>query len=104
MRFTIPNPLSRTARLDFISRHRTAPTTDGVLLMAESCVLGNSRAAHVVCPTWTSEVVLFSHGEQLHCRAPEKTTVDGAPFAGRGAITSASQIVGEDFSLSLEPL
>ena len=47
-RFRLPNPLSRTARLDFISRHRTQPTTDAVLLLAESCIMGPHGGAHRV--------------------------------------------------------
>ena len=42
MRFRQPHPLSATSRLDFLSHHRTQPATDGVLLMANSCILGPS--------------------------------------------------------------
>ena len=48
LRFRQPHPLSATARLEFLSRHRTQPSTDGVLLMAESCILGRSSSSHVV--------------------------------------------------------
>lgn len=104
MKFTMPNPLSRTAKLTFTSRHRTSPTTDGVLLMAESCVLGPGAGAHVTCPDLTSDVVLFPSGDSLQCRAQGEFTVDGAPAAGRAKITRSSQIVGADFSLSLESI
>ncbi len=43
--FRRPHPLSATARLDFVSRHRTQPSTDAVLLMADACVLGPNRTA-----------------------------------------------------------
>jgi len=102
MRFRVPNPLSRTARLDFTSRHRTLPTTDGVLLLAESCVLGPGGGAHVTCRNWSHEVVLFPQGDSLHCRTAGRFAVDGIDCEGRAPITSSSQIVGEDFSLSLE--
>jgi pSer/pThr/pTyr-binding forkhead associated (FHA) protein len=101
-RFRLPNPLSRTARLDFISRHRTLPTTDGVILMAESCILGPNSGAHIVCRDWPSEVVLFPQKETLRCRAAGGFQVDGVEANGQAAITRSSQIVGEDFSLSLE--
>jgi hypothetical protein len=104
MKFTMPNPLSRTAKLTFISRHRTSPTTDGVLLMAESCVLGPRSGAHVVCPDLTNDVVLFPSGDALQCRATGDFTVDGQPAVGRAKITRSSQVVGADFSLSLESI
>jgi hypothetical protein len=102
MRFRLPNPLSRTARLDFISRHRTLPTTDGVLLMAESCILGPGSGSHIVCRDWPGEVVLFSQGGTLHCRAAGRFHVDGVEVESRAPITRHSQIVGEEFSLSVE--
>jgi len=104
LKFTMPNPLSRTAKLTFTSRHRTSPTTDGVLLMAESCVLGPTAGAHVVCPDMTGEIVLFPAGDTLQCRAGGEFTVDGAPAVDRAKITRSSQIVGADYSLSLEPI
>jgi len=102
VRFRVPNALSRTARLDFVSRHRTQPRTDGVLLMAESCILGPGSGAHIVCRDWPQEVVLFSQGGNLHCRAAGHFQVDGVDVEGRSPIARSSQIVGESFSLSLE--
>lgn len=104
MRFRMPNPLSRTARLDFVSRHRTSPTTDGVVLLAESCILSPSGKAHITCPNWASEVVLFPQGDELYCRATGRFEIDGVAVEGQAPITRSSQIVGEDFSLSLEKL
>jgi hypothetical protein len=104
LKFFAPNPLSRTAKLTFTSRHRTSPTTDGVLLMAESCVLGPGAGAHVVCPELAHDVVLFPAGEGLQCRAAGAFTVDGEPVEGKAKITRSSQIVGADFSLSLESI
>src|SRR5439155_7594238 len=39
LRFRKPHVLSASARLEMVSRHRLQPHVDGVLLMAESCVL-----------------------------------------------------------------
>lgn len=103
-RFRLPNPLSRTARLDFISRHRTQPTTDAVLLLAESCIMGPHGGAHIVCRDWPNDVMLYPQGDKLFCRAPGRFQIDGREVESKGAMTSSSQIVGEDFSLSLEKL
>ncbi|HUG68569.1 MAG TPA: FHA domain-containing protein, partial [Pirellulaceae bacterium] len=58
-RFRRPHALSASARLDPISRHRTQPYADSILLMAESCVLGPRWQNHVVCPDWETDVVLY---------------------------------------------
>jgi hypothetical protein len=47
------HPLSLSARLDFLSRHRTHPAADAVLLLADSCVMGPKPHSHVVCRDWT---------------------------------------------------
>ena len=102
IRFRRPNPLSRTARLDFVSRHRTQPRSDGVLLMAESCILGPGSGAHVRCPDWTQEVMLYAQGEKLLCRTPGQFRIDGIDVTGNATVGRSSQIVGDQFSLSLE--
>ena len=127
LRFRLPHPLSRTARLEFVSHHRTQPSTDGVLLLAESCVLGPGSRSHVVCPNWPSDVVLFAQGDTLHCRTAGRFKIDGLDVEGVGSLfrrdsqpelpgkaskktpdpvrqasNRSSQVVGEEFSLSLE--
>ena len=39
-----PHPLSSTAVLDFVSRHRTFPWSDAAMIAGDSIVLGNHRA------------------------------------------------------------
>ena len=56
--------LSATARLEFVSPHRTQPSTNGVLLMAEACILGPAATSHIVTPQWQHEVVLFRTGRR----------------------------------------
>jgi hypothetical protein len=104
LKFRRPHPLSATARLDFVSNHRTQPSADGVLLMADSCVLGPKPTSHVVCRNWSEEVVLFRHGSGLACRAAGGVTIDGVSHTQRGAVGARSRVTGNDFALSLEPL
>jgi hypothetical protein len=103
LRFRRPHPLSQTARLEFLSYHRTQPATDGVLLMAESCILGPGAASHVVCPNWPHDVVLYRHGSALGCRSPKPFRIDGVEQQGRGPLGERSQVAGQDFSFSVEP-
>ena len=104
IRFRRPHALSASARLEFISPHRTQPSADGVLLMAESCVLGPNWRNHVVCRDWSGDVVLYRHEDNLHCRAMESIEIDGELCDGRGRLTGNSHVVGSDFSMSLEEL
>jgi len=100
--FRRPHVLSGTARLEFLSRHRTQPSTDAVLLMAGTCILGSKPHCHVVCRDWPREVILFRQGEGLYCRTPGDFEIDGVFHEGRGPITQNSRVQGDGFSLSLE--
>lgn len=102
--FRRPHALSATARLEFVSGHRTQPSSDAVLLMAETCVLGPSRHSHVVCPNWPSEVVVFRRAGQLYCRTSGTIEIDGIATPRRGPITRNSRIQGDQFSFSLEAI
>ena len=102
--FRRPHALSASARLDFVSRHRTEPSVDAVILMGDSCVLGPKPHSHIVCPQWKGEVVLYRHEDQLHCRASGPLEIDGSRQRDRGRISRNSRVVGEWFSLSLQEM
>lgn len=104
LRFRRPHALSATARLEFVSRHRTQPTSDAVLLLGESCILGPAANSHVVCREWTRQVVLFRQEGQLWCRTSGAFQIDERSCEGEGLINRNSRIVGDDFSLSLEEI
>ena len=92
--FRRPHPLSATARLDFVSRHRTQPSTDSVLLMADACVLGPKPHSHVVCRDWTSRSdpvspragVVLPHGRPVRDRRRrvQRRTPNHQEFPHRG--------------------
>jgi len=102
--FRRPHPLSATARLDFASHHRTQPSADAVLLMAEACILGPKPHSHVVCRDWPAEVILYRQEDQLYCRTAGGLEIDGVNYQERGPVTWNSRIEGDGFSLSLEAL
>jgi hypothetical protein len=104
LRFRQPHALSASARLEFVSHHRTYPKADGVLLMAESCVLGPKWQNHVVCRDWLGDVVLYRRDGDLFCRAMDSIEIDGRLCDGRGQIHHNSHVSGSDFSMSLEEL
>lgn len=102
MRFRRPHPLSATARLEFLTPHRTQPATDGVILMAGSCVLGARSSSHIVCRGWTNDVVLVRQGQAFACQTAGPFQVNGIPYEKRAPLTLDSRVQGEEFCLSLE--
>mgnify|MGYP001167476566 CR=1 FL=1 len=104
VRFTRPHPLSATARLDFISNHRTRPSAAAVLLMAETCVLGPGANNHVVCRDWPHDVVLHRQHGGLYCRSATPVEIDGHRCPQGGPLTPRSRVIGEQFSFSLEEI
>ncbi|MCC7085129.1 MAG: FHA domain-containing protein [Pirellulales bacterium] len=103
LRFLKPHPLSSTAKLEFVSRHRTQPSTDAVLLMADSCVIGPAKISHIVAHRWQDEMVLFRNGHVLGCRTSAKFSVDGASKQGRCILRPKSRVEGAEFAFAIEP-
>lgn len=104
LRFRKPHALSNSARLEFLTPHRTLPYADAVLLLAESCVLGPKGQSHVVCPEWNEEVILVRQQNQLFCKSAKPVKIDGVQQEGRAALGESSQVSGADFSFALEPV
>jgi hypothetical protein len=104
LRFRRPHPLSATARLEMVSRHRTEPAVDAIVLMAETCVLGPGWQSHVVCRPWSRELILYRRGTELCCRTEAPFTVGGRACQGHAPLGHGSRIEGDDFSLSIEGL
>jgi hypothetical protein len=102
--FSRPHPLSASARLDVVSNHRTQPSSAGVLLMAETCVLGPSSKSHVQCRHWHGDIVLFQKGNELYCRSEGELQCGGKNLGRSGKIVPGQPIAGEGFSFSLELL
>ncbi len=104
LEFHQPSPVSATARLSIVSRHRLPLAVDGILLMAETCIVGGSPQAHVPAPGLDEPVVLYRQGPALWCRASGGFEVDGRLTAARAPLTLQSSVLGDGFSFSLEPL
>lgn len=104
LEFRQPSPVSATARLEIVSRHRLPLAVDGVLLMAETAIIGSSSQAHIPAPGLKEPVVVYRQGNALWCRAAGGFEVDGRPCAARAALTLQSSVLGDGFSFSLEAL
>lgn len=102
--FRQPSPISSTARLRLLSRHRLPMAVEGIILMAETCILGPSPQAHLPATNLDTPVVLYRQGDALWCRASGRFEIDGKPTSARGPISLRSNVLGEGFSFSLEPV
>ena len=104
LEFRQPSPVSATARLSIVSRHRLPLAVDGVLLMAETCIVGSESQAHIPAPALKNPVVLYRQAGALWCRAIGAFDIDGRTCASRAPLTLQSSVLGDGFSFSLEPL
>jgi tetratricopeptide (TPR) repeat protein len=104
LQFRQPVPVSATARLDLNSGQRLPLALDGVLLMAETVVLGPGPQAHIPIMDLKQPVVLYRHKDGLAVRCPGSITIDGQSYKERGPLSATARVVGEDFAFALEPV
>ncbi|MGL4555372.1 MAG: hypothetical protein ACRC33_29745, partial [Gemmataceae bacterium] len=100
--FRLPVPASASARLDLVSGHRLPAGVDGVLLMAETLVLGGPTA-HVPLDGVCEPVVLFRNKDGIGLRHAAALHVNGKPVSGRTILPPNAVVVGDDFSFAIEP-
>ncbi len=105
LRFRQPNPLSSTACLDIISQHRTQPSSDGIVLLAETCLLGPKEDNHIVCRDWEGQVILMPAGDgRFRFKAEKSVTIDDISSCDTGVIAWGSRLASDDFAFMLERL
>jgi hypothetical protein len=100
--FPLPVPGSTTARLELVSGHRLPLAVDGVLLMADTLVLGPGKA-HVSIPELKEPVVLFRHKDGLGVRHDGALRVNGRKSPGRTLLTGRAVLNGDDIAFAIEP-
>ncbi|HEV7281487.1 MAG TPA: FHA domain-containing protein [Pirellulaceae bacterium] len=104
LRFRQPHPYSASATIEIVSRHRTSPHTDGLLLLAETAVLGPDWNSHIVCRRFTEKLVLIARGGSLRLRGSGSITRDRQRFDDVCELEGDCRIAGDGFSMSLETL
>lgn len=100
--FRLPVAGSTSARLDLVSGHRLPTAVDGVLLMAETLVLGPGQA-HVAVPGLSEPVILFRHRDGLGMRHGGTLAVNGQPSSGRTILPGHAVIAGDEVSFAIDP-
>jgi len=101
--FRLPVPGSTTGRLDLVSGHRLPLGVDGILLMAETLVLGDVAQVHVPVPGLRKPVVLFRHRDGLGLRHDGTLQVNGQAAPARGVLPPQALVRGEEVSFAVEP-
>jgi hypothetical protein len=104
LRFSQPHPWSASARLDFTSRHTTAPRCDGILLLADTLILGPGQASSVRCPKWERDVLLVRQIDRLGVSHAGRYEVDGKAVEGAAALGERSRVRGQGWSFAVEGL
>ncbi len=103
--FHLPVPISPSARLEMVSGHRLPLAVDGILLMAESLVLGPGEQAHVGLPVeLLSSVVLYRGRDGLGLKCPGAFRVDGKPCQDRADLPLPSVVTSDRFTFAVEPV
>jgi hypothetical protein len=97
-------PVSTSARLDLVSGHRLRLAVDGVLLMADTLLLGPGNQVHVSMPDLKQPLVLFRQKNGLGIRTAGTMKINGQSVNERGLLEPGATVVGEDFALTVEPM
>jgi hypothetical protein len=71
--YTRPTVLSGTARLELVSKHRWQPVLTAAILLGDSCIIGPTPDAHVVCLPprgidWAGRFVWFRQADGWICK------------------------------------
>jgi hypothetical protein len=103
--FHQPVAISPSARLELASGHRLPLAVDGVLLMAETLILGTGSQVHVQLPgDGPGNVVLYRNKDGLGVRCPGDFRVDGRPCLNRADLPLPSVVTSEHFTFAVEPV
>jgi hypothetical protein len=102
--FAIPTPLSATAKMTFASEHRPRTSVDGVILMAETCLLGPSESDHIRCRNWSQSVVLVQTPAGIIVRSKQELQIGGRKAGAADVVSNGEVVSGDAFRFRLEPL
>tara|TARA_B100000686_G_scaffold61530_1_gene66116 strand:- start:40 stop:903 length:864 start_codon:yes stop_codon:yes gene_type:complete len=101
--FHRPTVLSGSGRLRFQSDHRPTHSLDGVVLVADTCLLGPGRDCHIQCPEWEDSVILIHRGGDWLVRSPRLTLeVNGKKLRGEATIGDGQIVTGPDLRFHVE--
>lgn len=104
LRFRLPTVMSGSARLEFLSDHRPAFATDGVILMDDTCLLGPTAENHIRCPDWTQSLLLYRRDGGLYCKARDDLFINERHAPGGGQLTPGTVVTGTNIRFRIETI
>lgn len=102
--FRQPVPVSTSARLDMVSGHRLPVGIDGVLLMADTLVLGSGAQVHVTVPDLKEPIILYRGKDGLGYRHKGSLVINGRKSPERGLLGAQATVHGDEVSFAVEPV
>ena len=102
LRFQMPSALSSSARIDFLSDHRPPQPIDGVVLMAETCLLGAGTEDHISCPKWPGTVLLVRRGDEVWCQSRLDIFVNEQHTPEGGVLNNHDIVTGPEIRFHIE--
>ena len=69
---------------------------------SEMCIRDRSQGAHISCPKWKADTIIFLSGDTWNIRSDEELSIDGAHAGQRAQLDGACRIEGESVALSIE--
>jgi FHA domain len=102
LQFWQPVVVSTSARLDMVSGHRFAEPVQGVILMADTLVIGPQAQAHVQVPDMNDPLILYRKKNGLAARWPGVLQINGTKYQERGPLDPGSTLTTDQISLALE--
>lgn len=101
-RFRQPSAWSLSARIDFVSDHRPSQTVDGLVMLADTCLLGPGDENQIVCPDWPGQVLLVRQADEFICRSRLDLAVNGHRLGSGRRLRSGDVVTGEDLRFRIE--
>lgn len=100
--FKQPTVLSASACIELTSQHQPQQRLDGIVLMADTCLLGSSPENHVLCGSWPGSVILYRQGDQILCRSKMKIHTNQVSASEGAILTPGSLVSGPDLRFRWE--
>ena len=102
IQFLQPNPIGNSAKLEIVSRHRTEPWADAIVLLGDALVLGPDRNHILCCPQWSQDRMIFRRNGKIYFRSAGVFDVNGKMQTGDIELTDKTHLSGDDFSVTCE--
>ena len=102
LRFQLPSALSSSARIELLSDHRPPQPIDGVVMMAETCLLGPGPENHILCPHWSGTILLVRRDDGLWVQSRMDIFVNDQHCPNGSPLKNADLVTGPEIRFHLE--